>query len=283
VSANCQWKDAPNSSSTISTKISQNIVDKTHPTNRANRGNTSARMMAMSRKCMTRYRKQSATVLWRRQKIQMEHELLDRGKGLCAGFQHDLLDLRQQFILGTLPLHVTPNSLMPFFQHFEHHGRPFGDHNSTADRGGGHTAATPKLSPAAAETLGRMQSLSGDWHSGLLTVIHARLNRRERMATIIVLALGGLCVALLAGLTGAMPSPQLRSSNTPEASPADLGVDLPSESPMTFGIMRPQLPLEILDALAEAKRLSKVEPERLPASNDGGGSVPGEFEDEPTV
>jgi hypothetical protein len=80
-----------------------------------------------------------------------------------------------------------------------------------------------------------------------------------------------------------MPSPHLRSSHTHETWPTDLGTDLANESPMTVGIMPPQLPFEILDALAEARRLGKVVPGRLRASNDGGGSVPGEFEDEPTA
>jgi hypothetical protein len=97
------------------------------------------------------------------------------------------------------------------------------------------------------------------------------------MVTYVVMALGALSVMLLAGLTGAMPSPQTPSSESDDPWPSEPGSDIPTETPA------PQLPSEILDALAEGRRLGRAMPR---PSHDGygvRGSVPGEFEDEPTT
>jgi hypothetical protein len=73
------------------------------------------------------------------------------------------------------------------------------------------------------------------------------------MVTYIMMAIGALGVGLLAGLTGAMPSPQALRSQSDETWPPEPEMDTPTESPV--GVTLPQLPREILDALAEAQRL----------------------------
>ena len=75
------------------------------------------------------------------------------------------------------------------------------------------------------------------------------------MVTYITMAIGALGVGLLAGLTGAMPSPQALRSQSDETWPPEPEMDTPSASPV--GITLPQLPREILDALAEARRLGE--------------------------
>jgi hypothetical protein len=97
------------------------------------------------------------------------------------------------------------------------------------------------------------------------------------MVTYIMMAIGALGVGLLAGLTGAMPSPQALRSQSDETWPPEPEMDTPSASPV--GITLPQLPREILDALAEARRLGRAMPIRLHDDNDARGPVPGEFED----
>jgi hypothetical protein len=101
------------------------------------------------------------------------------------------------------------------------------------------------------------------------------------MVTCIMMAIGALGVGLLAGLTGAMPSPQALRSQSDETWPPEPEMDTPTESPV--GVTLPQLPREILDALAEAQRLGRAMPIRLHDDNDARGPVPGEFEDEPTA
>jgi len=101
------------------------------------------------------------------------------------------------------------------------------------------------------------------------------------MVTYIMMAIGALGVGLLAGLTGAMPSPQALRSQSDETWPPEPEMDTPTESPV--GVTLPQLPREILDALADAQRLGRAMPIRLRDDNDARGPVPGEFEDEPTA
>jgi hypothetical protein len=67
------------------------------------------------------------------------------------------------------------------------------------------------------------------------------------MVTYITMAIGALGgVALLAGLTGAMPSPQALRSQSDETWPPEPEIDSPTESPVSITI--PQLPREIVDA-----------------------------------
>jgi hypothetical protein len=104
------------------------------------------------------------------------------------------------------------------------------------------------------------------------------------MVTYVVMAVGALSVMLLAGLTGAMPSPQARSSQSDDTWPSEPDIDLLTEIPASDGITPPpQLPPEILDALAEGRRLGRAMPRPSHNGNGVRGSVPGKFEDEPTV
>jgi hypothetical protein len=104
------------------------------------------------------------------------------------------------------------------------------------------------------------------------------------MVTYVVMALGALGVMLLAGLTGAMPSPQPRSLESDDTWPSEPDIDLFAKKPVSDGITpTPQLPPEILDALAAGRRMGRATPRPSHEGNSVRGSVPGKFEDEPTA
>jgi hypothetical protein len=89
------------------------------------------------------------------------------------------------------------------------------------------------------------------------------------MVTYIIMA---LAVALLAGFTGAMPGPAMRvpSSGSADEPEADPGV---IEKPADRQQTQRTLPSEIMDALAEAKRLTGNR--REPGTADGGSDFAG--------
>lgn len=73
------------------------------------------------------------------------------------------------------------------------------------------------------------------------------------MITYLIMA---LAVAFLAGLTGAMPSPVTRLPRSRPAEDPEADDDAASEGLAGYLPVRRRLPSEILDALAEAQRVS---------------------------
>jgi hypothetical protein len=105
--------------------------------------------------------------------------------------------------------------------------------------------------------------------SDIQRLFDAAVVGREWVVTYFIMALGALGVTLLAGLTGAMPSPRLRDSGSDETMHSEPDIDLSTKIPASDDITPPpQLPPEILDALAEGRRLGRVTPK---PSHDGNG------------